>query len=786
MASQQVDALASRWEISADAVYSVYPEQGHASHNSLPHIVFNDPRLPWESIGSRKGEQYLPKDADQNRVPWLACLVFSPDELTIPKAEMEAIFEPTSIKSKAKQTESLAIRLPVGDLPELGKGSTWVPSLEIDSTERGLETGVILPTVALFNGLFGFYDEEGKGPLPSPMGGPDISRYRFLAHLMRMNTTGMAHADRSDDQFSRDFSVLVANRVGPLEGNQASPMIAHIVALEGLESFKRFPLAMSKDISALPARVALVSLYSWSFTYMPPNSLSVKATFQNLADNSAMLKPIISQDKKDNSDPAVKPMFQRLENGYTIIQYRTPTGEQTAALARGPLTPNRVPYLGQNWFSNSGSNLQILDPELGMMDLTFSTAWSLGRNLALADQAFTMSLMRVRRQIMKSATAEARREMFHATRKSHYSRIDLAQETEKLVDGAVTASRNLDNEFNESSSPDWMIVLRFILDLYNLVKIPAHYLLLDQSFLPQEILRFFFIDHNWIDALVDGALSLGNHVGTDQNDGPDPDPKPGQAHDPARRSIKKAFNRFLNEPSCLGDCTAIPRFGFFMRSEVVSQFPDLKVNAHPKSTQKTPFAPMLLRHEIIDKGTMLGFFSDELLKDGGLQELRFELPGYQQYFAIDELSTFQIKIQYRRPYTGDHDKDSNQNEAVAEICWRRNERGAQTSEPDVKVRPPIFVWGLTRESNDLRLLLVERLADDVYETIYKEMAKTHPRSFTETKPTSAMMGFQLLSSSWQLNLGNMPALAAAATPLSLVSAALSYPGSPVPVASGTI
>ncbi|KAJ5654545.1 hypothetical protein N7490_001548 [Penicillium lividum] len=770
MASQQFNVLAPRWEIPADAVYSVNPEQGHASHNSLPHIVFNDPMLPWKSIGSHKDEEILPKDADQNRVPWLACLVFSPDELTVPKAEMDAIFEPTSIKSKAKQTESLAVRLPVGDLLDLGKGTAWVPSLEIDSTERELETGVILPTAALFNGLFGFYDEDGKGPLPSPTGAPDISRHRFLAHVMRMDTSGMAHADRSDDQSSRNVSVLMANRVGSLEGDQAIPMIAHVVALEGLESLNRFPLAMSRDSGALPARVALVSLYSWSFTYMPPNSPSIKAAFRNLVDNSAMLKPIIPQRENDNSDLAVKQMFQRLEDGYTIMQYRTPTGEQTTALARGPLTPNRVPYLGQNWLSNSSSNLQILDPELGMMDFTFSTAWSLGRTLALADQAFTMSLMRVRHQIMKSATAEARRDMINATGKSHYSRINLAKETEILVDGAVTASRNLDNEFNESSSPDWMIVLRFILDLYNLVNIPAHYLLLDQKFLPQETLRFFFIDHNWIDALVDGALSLGNHGGTDQNDDPDSNPKPGQADDPARRSIKKAFNRFLDEPSCLRH---IPRFGFFMRSEVVSQFPDLKVSVHPKSTQKTTSTPMLLRHEIFDKGTMLGFFSDELLKDGGLQELRFELPGHQQYFAIDQVSTSEIKIQYKRQYTSDRDKDSNQNDAVAEICWRRNERGARTSEPDVKVRPPIFVWGLTRESNDLRLLLVERLADDVYETVYEEMARMHPGSFTETKPTSAMVGFQLLSTSWQLNIGNMPALAAAATPLSLMSAARS-------------
>ncbi|KAG3188913.1 hypothetical protein PC129_g25178, partial [Phytophthora cactorum] len=81
-----------------------------------------------------------------------------------------------------------------------------------------------------------------------------------------------------------------------------------------------------------------------------------------------------------------------------MTKYRTATGEETAAFNRSPFTPTRVPYpiLKNTWHSNSGIDLQILDPDVGLMDLTYSTAWQLGRSLAVADQAFTTALGRLR------------------------------------------------------------------------------------------------------------------------------------------------------------------------------------------------------------------------------------------------------------------------------------------------------------------------------------------------------------------------------------------------------
>ncbi|KAM0309261.1 hypothetical protein ACHAPQ_012590, partial [Fusarium lateritium] len=73
------------------------------------------------------------------------------------------------------------------------------------------------------------------------------------------------------------------------------------------------------------------------------------------------------------------------------------------------------------------------------------------------------------------------------------------------------------DETNDPVSTDWMVVLSWIVDRMFLDRVPAHYLISDPSHLPPEALRFFYIDPNWVDAMVDGALSLANHMGQDMD-----------------------------------------------------------------------------------------------------------------------------------------------------------------------------------------------------------------------------------------------------------------------------
>ena len=52
---QEFEVYGLHYSLPHNAVHQSYPPQGHADYGEiLPHIVFNDPHLPWEAIVSSK------------------------------------------------------------------------------------------------------------------------------------------------------------------------------------------------------------------------------------------------------------------------------------------------------------------------------------------------------------------------------------------------------------------------------------------------------------------------------------------------------------------------------------------------------------------------------------------------------------------------------------------------------------------------------------------------------------------------------------------------------------
>lgn len=58
-------------------------------------------------------------------------------------------------------------------------------------------------------------------------------------------------------------------------------------------------------------------------------------------------------------------------------------------------------------------------------------------------------------------------------------------------------------------------IQRYVQELRLLYYVPLSYIIADEELLPNECLRFFYIDENWTNALVDGALSIGRVTGGD-------------------------------------------------------------------------------------------------------------------------------------------------------------------------------------------------------------------------------------------------------------------------------
>ena len=68
-------------------VHSTFPPSGLSAPNHiLPHVVFNDPHLPWQKMFKTNGitlekhELQMLNEKD-NRIPWLAVIAFEQDEV---------------------------------------------------------------------------------------------------------------------------------------------------------------------------------------------------------------------------------------------------------------------------------------------------------------------------------------------------------------------------------------------------------------------------------------------------------------------------------------------------------------------------------------------------------------------------------------------------------------------------------------------------------------------------------------------------------------------------------
>ncbi|KAA8895948.1 hypothetical protein FN846DRAFT_817657 [Sphaerosporella brunnea] len=790
---QKFEVVAPRFNLPDGAIHSSFPPQGYgALANTLPHVVLTDPHLPWDRIASAKPDSESP-DWQRNQVPWLALLVFTQDELKLSADQLngsDGLFTGTTLGKNIQQTQTFTINMKVADVPNIKNTISPITALPTEPSDDKT-TDVILVPSTLFTELVRSYDDNGN---PVGQTGPDVSRYKYLSHVRDINTTGMADAGVEDNGV---FGIVVSHRTGPLSNTQPQPVVAHLVSIEGVESDymnQNWPFGSAQY-------VAMSSLYSWNFVTLPEGSFNIETTFVNLGLGLGVLRaPDAVINGIDTSTPIGNRLKMRLEDGYTLTKYRTATGEITAAISRGPLTPTRVPYpllpgqkasTGTTWLSNSGIDLQIMDPEVGLMDITYSVAWQLGKTLAVADQVFTTSLGKLRTAIYNGTMNNAKAEIL-GNRNAYKSRsetiISLTKSIPKLnalhkatpglhgPDGSLAdrwqrpQAEHLDlsyhgslvqeifqkhatavgrklmassdgdgsdlyDEQNTPSSIDWMIVLHWVLDKMFLYNIPAHYLIVDPTYLAPETLRFFHIDRNWIDALVDGALSLGNHLA-------------GQ--DKVRLAIHQMIDAYLNPESQGSPKPQVPSYGFLMHSEAVTQYPDLKVSV--ELTGVSEQAP-ILRHDNLDvtKGVMLCLL-DQLPGNPGLSSVTFTQPPHQQSFiAGAELDSHHIKTLYKQIFTL---KDQTPNPQPWDAHhWMRPD------DPNPPVNPPppdpsqdagvphataVFKWGNAADP-EVRTLLVPAWTQDVSTVLNLFGAVGHEDQplYKDSIPNAAMAGIQL-------------------------------------------
>jgi hypothetical protein len=592
--SQSFIVSAPRFNLSGNDIHAIHPAPNSSGQfdTHLPHIVFNKKTLPWERLIN-----------DQRDNPWMALLLFSEEELILDAGQTASTTRSISLTVAdflKKETDTLKTSLSPETLSDDdNKMNCFSIKIKTDTFKKII---------------------------------PYLQELKYLSHVRQINTGDKEILGINDNGW---FSVTISNRfplASKAESSQAPVRnIMHLVSLEGLKDI----LVNNKDtIDTLNKYkfIKLISLYSWSFMCLPTKNENFGKLLSNIIDasNGKDTSHLLRLKKDlDNSDtPAI--VKEKLTNGFVLLPYQTYTGERTPAWYRGPLIPVIVDQLQYASSPSTSSGYMVYDEDNGLFDLSYASAWQIGRSLALADESYTSQLINFRHEFHSSTekilqeTAIAKSTLFNSNFNncnnlssaksivvSHLQQ-SLVEKIKNMTQGTFVSRENTSLKPNShlhiysrlSVQDKRQILNKFVnpvlseklnlpltikkwfIDRILLTGIPFYHLIPNAQLLPVESIRFFHIDVNWLKALIDGALSIGIHSERDN-----------QFNKMIREAIEKDLDYIKNTP----------RSGFIMRSAVVSGWPGLAVRT---SDDKSDTKIIVLRMERLSPDILLVLFDN--------------------------------------------------------------------------------------------------------------------------------------------------------------------------------
>jgi hypothetical protein len=503
---QTVIVRAPQFSLPPGLVQATYPAagtQGQFSH-VLPHVILSDRQLPWER--SLRG---LPKGT-----PWLALLIFDENELL-----------PGDLNSNARTTTRTVSDLLAPDPLVLKPDLRQIASEDLQQTCN---------TIDLSSDLF-------RAVVPLHIDLP------YLAHCRLVSTANQADGDGPEDG---QFSAIVANRfpAAPIPGLANSVRnLAHLVSLEGYEAYLDGQTPFPKKT------VRMVSLASWFFICQADDLQTFMALARALTQQSRLFRlPVALPEAPLGNDPATL-VRQRLADGYVALSYHTRTGQDTFAWYRGPFAPLLSEVVEKTGPYTSSSAAIIFDQATGVFDLSLAAAWQIGRSLALKDATFARHLLAFRR------TGHALIDLL--IERLHSDHLDTPADLQELMGQNLIEQKFLDllradlpgrvqrqartmptpRRPRMAESPtdpvqelrdllalpeigallaqamqdDLKPIALWLARLTLLYAVPFDHLVPNLDLLPAESIRFFYLDFNWLGALVEGALSAGVQTSRD-------------------------------------------------------------------------------------------------------------------------------------------------------------------------------------------------------------------------------------------------------------------------------
>jgi len=552
---QKFEILAPRYAIEPDEIQAYFPPKGGVAdyRNTLPHLVLGTRNLPWERRPGNAGE------------PWLALLVVSEQDnlggRVVFKTGTVADLVPRSASEWWRSDEGGPVLVPQFKRTEDANTPVRLLDINLDTFRK------ICPT---------------RKELP------------LLAHIRKVDVADKVPLELVADG---EFSVLVANRFPPLGANTV-----YLVSLEGWTDL------LDTATSQPASRIRLITLGNWSFINDPNGHDTFGGLMQQLINNSNVFGITLpGTSGEEYVDKALK-------RGYVPLDYKPIDSTPTFAWYRGPLAPQARNRLTQTVFERADAAM-IFDMGKGILDVSYASAWELGRLLALSSPAFVKGL-RLFVEGRQNA-AEFAREI------AEFLKLHRCSFKDPVSDDKGLEQVNITDELVE-----W--IARLVL----LYPVPFHYLVPHPSLLPPESLRFFNLDDNWVDALVDGAFSIAVRDVVKEREA-------------LRADLQNTLSRIVYQhrlrlqgknPTWDADESymSIPKSGFLLRSRIVTGWPGVEVTAKASATID-PKLPQILRFDQIADGVLF------CLARGLINEVTFREPREGLTFGVGSDGKLKVK-----------------------------------------------------------------------------------------------------------------------------------------------
>jgi len=314
---------------------------------------------------------------------------------------------------------------------------------------------------------------------------------------------------QQQDRIISEMAFLVANRLPKPEVKNT----VHLVSL-----------------ADRPGKNQFISLHHWEF-----KCGAVKDDFMHVMQNLEV-KPFrfyaVNQQNEFQN-------FKIHQEGYVALPHFLRQGVQTLSLYQSPLLPYQGPALIEaSIFSRSipipkpklsydRVEWKTIDEQQKIPDVTFATAFHLGRMLTVANKQVAQAVFKWKCQMYQQ-------------QKQEY----LLEETKKTIPDVLR---------KDSKNDLPPLITAWIASLLTLQKIPFNYIVPYEQLLAPNTFRFFKLHKKWLKNCLDGMLTIGEE-----------------------------FFQFESEEVLYNGAYT----GFIMRAPIVGQYPDLEVNAFNHKKEK--------------------------------------------------------------------------------------------------------------------------------------------------------------------------------------------------------